>query len=334
MEIVLERPDAIFEVGDLISGELRVSSQGESLRVMASIHLEWHAHGAGEPASEPLASETLASGWVGPANQYMESFAVGDGTDYVEPFSFRLPKSARTYAGRNFVVELRLRAEAEVSSARRERLETIVPLRVAAAPAPTSFHIAPVSETHEPSPSGAGGSLGAVVLGAGLVALGGVAHGVFLVGGATLALAGMARGWIKYKRALARHRVGTVSVSTEREGGLGYRDQPGSAPLAATVTTAARGATVAARLRVQESSSRRASGTVATHTEPLYDVTVELSDERTPGTFRGRIRVPAPGEVPLPLTRGLHRIEWDLFVTIEPPGMAAWVQRYELDVTS
>lgn len=324
LTITLERPEATFERGETIAGQVTIRAAAP-VTLEVPIHFEWHAHGKGESASESLGSETLFTG------------ALSAGELRTLPFSFRVPDGAAPYTGEVFQVDHRVRAVAAiVGEPARFHPEVLAPVRVAAAPPPKSFRIAPVSETTKATGMGCLlQSLGIILLGALIVA---VAVAVPEVGylaslGGTAVALGIAFALVVRKRALAERKVGSVGVSIAQEGGAGYREAPGSSPLTVTVTTASRSATARVRLRVQESSSRRVSDSSHTYTEPLFDETVELSDAETPGTFRGRVPVPAPGEAPLPFRRGRHRIEWEVFVTVDAPGAPEWLHRYDLEVT-
>lgn len=320
LHIDLDRPEAMLERGDPVAGRVSLRA-GEPATVEVPLHFEWHVHGKGDSASESLGSETLFTG------------GLSAGEEKTLPFSFLVPTTAEPYAGELFRVELRLRAVAAiVGEPAHQHPEAVVPLRVAPPPPPKAFRVAPVTETAE---SGSMGclfqSLGILVLGGLMVALAiAVPETGFLapIGGTAVAL-GIALALIVRKRAFAEREVGSVGVSIAQEGSAGYREAAGSAPLTVTVTTAPKTATARVRLRVMETSPGH--DRVRRH-EVLHDETVELVDE-DPGTFRGRVSMPLPGEVPLPMRRGRSLVEWEVFVTVDAPGAPEWLQRYALEVT-
>jgi hypothetical protein len=324
LTITLERPEATFERGETITGQVTLRADAP-LTLEVPIHFEWYAHGKGESASESLSSESLFTG------------VLSAGELRTLPFSFVVPDTADPYAGEVFQVELRLRAVAAIAGEPAHlHPEARAPVRVAATPPPKAFRIAPVSETAEATGMGClFQSLGIILLGGLIIAVAVAVPEIGFVAslGGTVVALGIALALIVRKRALAERKVGAVGVSIVQEGGAGYRDAPGSAPLTATVTTASKSATAKVRLRVQESSRRRVSDSSHSYHVALFDETIELADTETGGTFRGRIPVPAPGEVPLPFRRGRNRIEWEVFVTVDAPGAPEWLQVYELEVT-
>ena len=318
----LEHPGIVFEPGSRVTGAVTLRADAPVV-LAVPLFLEWHAHGKGNEASEALVRETLFDG------------SLDAGEERTLPFELEVPAAAAPYAGSVFQVDLRLRALAAIATDPAHRhAEVTAPLQVAPPPPPRRFRVKPVSEV---VPANAMKSLiqllALAFLGVLLVVLSVVAPSIGFIGpcaGSVVAV-GLVLAAIVFKRAMAERKVGSVTVAIEQEGSTSYRDDPGSAPLSVVVTTGARHATAQVRLRVQEVSTRGYGNDSTSYHETLFDETVELADDA--GELRGRLRMPTPGEVPLPFQRGRHRVEWDVFVTIDAPGAPEWLQHHELEVT-
>jgi len=318
--IALAEPDATYDRGDVVKGELTLRAEAPATCEIL-LEFQWHAHGKGDSGSGTLDRGKVFTG------------ALAAGEERTLPFEVPVPADAEPYRGEIFEVAHRLRAVAAIEGEPPHRhSEATAPVNVTPAPRSKAHRVAPLRRSQGGRIRFLVQSLAVFVLGVGTVAVGAVTDiGLLAALGGTVASVAFFLVLLGFKGALAERKTGSVGLTLEQEGAEGYRDAPGSTPLRCTVTTRAREAAVRVQLRVQESTVRSFGGNRRNITHPLHDETIALP-EVSPGTFRASFPVPTPSEVPGPFRRGSDKVEWELFVTVEVPGTPQWLQLYPLDV--
>jgi len=320
LNIELDRPGALYEPGEAIAGTVRVDAWRAVRCDGLTVALEWYTHGRGNRDQGSIQRVELLKGEI-PAGTTRYSFEL------------RATAEPRAYHGELLNVGRRVRAVADVPWALDPKAEVDVVVRQDSAP---RFRVASPNQGR-PDVTGCfpGFALLAVVS-----AVAGVVGGS--LGPSTLLGVGLLGGILSFFGALAtfrkwaaRRRTGAVKVALRQGGPGGYREVADPAALQCEVLLGAspRGLdSLRAELVVQERVIKGSGSNRRTFTERLYSYAAEL--EGTDGRrFTAELRLPDPGEVPLPFSSTSNHLEWFVDVVVDIEAWPDWKDRFELEVS-
>lgn len=320
----VDRRGESYRPGEVIAGhvEVRVSSACKCDGL--DVAVEYYTHGKGNVSHGRIVSERLWAGeWAPGEHRY--------------PFRLTAPDAPRAYHGELLNVEHRVRATADIPWAfDPEATQDIEIVHERHGGLAVTWDEAKFAA----SSGGWGGMLGVgvvLLVGSGAAIAFDLAYGSGEGPGIGCGITGAIFGLLAFfgalKPYLARRKTGDVRVWLVQQRGGGYRGSAGEgAGLDCRVKLAPGLAlqAVTAKLVVRERVEKGSGSSKTTHTHVLHHDPIVLEPSGEPGTYAGRLRLPAPGAAPYTFTASDNAIQWLVEVRVDIPDWPDWEENIPL----
>jgi hypothetical protein len=328
LEIQLDRPDGVYLAGDTVSGVVTIHDP-DGGRGKIQLVREWRAHGRGSGDHGSRAETTIAENWSA-------------GTVEI-PFSVPMPDGPFTYRGTHTNIDWYIRAETGGLLKTKAEIDLIY----GAIPDMPSMDFGPSYTAPVPIVPGKAGAPPippALGIGCGVVLLGVIAGGAFLVDDQIpliwllffmlLIAAGLATALFSlFRNTLAGKKLGEVNLSIEPL--VAQPNQNIQVRFSTTVKADLELEKIEVKLVHNEFYATGSGTNRTTHIKPIYTVPVQVSERRhlrAGEQLEFALELPIPDGAATTFMANDNRVYWQVLVTLPIKGWADWQHIQDITV--